>query len=201
MKKKKVALYLRVSTDRQEKRNQERQLLLFCKEKGWLVRKVYSDSESAKLGVRRSEFDQMFTDAGKGKFESVVFWSLDRFSREGPLRTLLKLQQLEELGVGYISYQEQFLDSAGPFKEAVIGIIAAIAKMERDRISERTKAGLERARAEGKQLGRPRRGITAEQLRALREQNTVTQIAKSLGISKATIYNRLRGGCDGERPV
>ncbi len=192
-KKKKVALYLRVSTDRQEKRNQERQLLQLCKDRGWSVLKVYSDSESAKLGVKRSEFDRMFSDAGKGKFESVVFWSLDRFSREGPLRTLLKLQQLKELGVGYVSYQEQFLDSAGPFKDAIIGFIAAVAKMERDRISERTKAGLERAVAEGKTLGRPSKGVTKEQLQTLLEKNTVAKIARSLGISKGTIYNRLRG--------
>lgn len=187
-----AALYLRVSTIRQEERNQERQLRVFCAQKGWFIQQIYSDSESAKLGVKRLQFDKMFADIKKGHFDVVVFWSLDRFSREGPLRTLVRLQQLEELGVEFSSYQEQYLDSAGPFREAVIGIIAAIAKMERDRISERTKAGLERALSEGKKLGRPKKGVTPEQLRALLRENTVTEISRSLGIAKTTIYNRLK---------
>ena len=86
----------------------------------------------------------------------MLFWSLDRFSREGVLETLTYLQNLTQYGVGYRSFTEQYLDSCGMFREAVISILAVIAKQERVRLSERTIAGLQRARARGRIGGRPR---------------------------------------------
>ena len=82
----------------------------------------------------------------------VLFWSLDRFSREGVLETLQHLQKLTSNGVEWYSYREEYLRSVGVFKEAVLAILAAIAKQERVRISERVQAGLSRAKAEGKKL-------------------------------------------------
>ena len=75
----------------------------------------------------------------------VLFWALDRFSREGTLATLQHLQKLSRYGVDWRSYQESYLDSCGPFKDVVISLMATLAKQERLRISERTKAGLQRA--------------------------------------------------------
>src|SRR5258707_10883117 len=98
----------------------------------------------------------MFSAASKRKFEVLLFWSLDRLSREGVLETLQHLQRLTSYGVGYRSYTEQYLDSCGIFRDAVIGILAAVAKQERIRLSERTVAGLERAKAQGRIGGRPK---------------------------------------------
>jgi len=86
----------------------------------------------------------------------LLFWSLDRLSREGTVATLNHLQRLTGYGVNYRSFTEQYLDSTGMFNEAVIGILAAVAKQERVRLSERTIAGLQRDRAHGRVSGRPR---------------------------------------------
>jgi DNA invertase Pin-like site-specific DNA recombinase len=85
----------------------------------------------------------------------VLFRSLDRFSREGASATLQHLNTLESYGIGFKSYTEQYLDSTGIFKEAVISILVTVAKQERVRLSERTKAGLERACGKGTKLGKP----------------------------------------------
>ena len=86
----------------------------------------------------------------------MLFWSLDRLSREGVLQTLTYLQTLTSYGVGWKSFTEQYLDSCGVFRDAVLSILATIAKQERIRLSERTIAGLEKARRQGRMGGRPR---------------------------------------------
>src|SRR6202795_2395647 len=101
----------------------------------------------------------MFHDASQRKFDVLLFWALDRLSREGVLETLQHLNRLTSYGIGYRSYSEQYFDSCGIFREAVIAIIATVAKQERVRLSQRVKAGLETARAKGKTLGRPRVAI------------------------------------------
>jgi hypothetical protein len=103
----------------------------------------------------RPGFAAMLKAAHQRKFDIVVFWALDRLTREGTRATLNYLQRLESKGVGYVSYQEQWLDSTGPFKDVMISMFATLAKQERARISERTIAGLNIARAKGKRLGRP----------------------------------------------
>jgi len=151
----KAVIYVRVSTDKQEAENQLQQLRPFCKRAGYDIVGEYLDIKSGQSD-NRPAFDKMFKDAHKRKFDLVVFWSLDRFSRSGTLFTLQKLDELANIGVGWESYTEQHFRSTGPFKDVLISIMATIAKIERDRISERTKAGLERARKEGKRIGRPK---------------------------------------------
>ena len=106
----------------------------------------------------------MFNDASKRKFDVVLFWALDRLSREGVLETLQHLNRLSSYGVGYRSFTEQYFDSCGIFKDAVIAIIATVAKQERVRIL-RVRAGLEVARAKGKRIGRPSHVPLTDQLR------------------------------------
>jgi DNA invertase Pin-like site-specific DNA recombinase len=153
----KAAIYARVSTKdgRQDTENQLRQLRQFAGTQGWEIAHEYVDRASGKLGDR-DQFQKMFGAASRREFDVLLFWSLDRLSREGTVETLNHLQRLTGYGANYRSYTEQYLDSTGIFKEAVIGILAAVAKQERVRLSERTIAGLERAKAQGRVGGRPR---------------------------------------------
>src|SRR6202021_3003041 len=110
----------------------------------------------------------MFAAASRRQFDAVLFWALDRFSREGVFDTLQHLQRLTSFGVGYRSYTEQYLDSCGLFRDAVVGILAAVAKQERVRLSERTVAGLQRAKAQGRVGGRPKVVCDRQKVLALR---------------------------------
>ena len=97
----------------------------------------------------------MLVDARRREFDIVLFWALDRFSREGVLETLQHLQRLTSYGVDWKSFIEQYLDSCGIFRDAVLSILAAIANQERVRLSERVRAGLDRVRTKGSRSGRP----------------------------------------------
>lgn len=105
---------------------------------------------------QRPRFKRLFESAPRREFDLVLFWALDRFSREGVLPTLHHLQRLDGYGVAWRSFTEQYLDSTGIFKDAVISIMATIAKQENIRRSERIRAGLARTKAQGTKLGRPR---------------------------------------------
>jgi len=185
----KIALYLRVSTDKQETENQAIQLRDFAEKQGWQIVREYTDYETGSKGDR-AQFQRMFDDASRRKFDLVLFWSLDRLSREGAYETLTYLNRLTSYGVGWRSYTEQYLDSTGIFKDAVISILAVIAKQERIRRSERTKAGLARIKAAGKRLGRPVRlnGEHHAAVARLRAQGlSLRAIGRELGISEGSV--------------
>lgn len=147
-----VAIYVRVSTDKQEADNQLLQLRQYAAKCSYSVYKEYIDVISGK--EKRPAYDELYKDAHLMAFERLLFWDLSRFSRSGTLYTLQKLKELENLGIDWESYQDQYLRSAGQFKDVVLSILSTIAKIEREKISERTKAGLERARAQGKPIGK-----------------------------------------------
>ena len=192
-----VAVYARVSTvnNGQETENQLRELRRFIKRKkpeGWKLKSEYVDQASAKSG-NRPEFQRLLADAAERKFDLVLFWSLDRFSREGVLETLQHLQRLTVNGVEWWSLKEEYLRSVGPFRDAVLAILAAIAKQERIRIQERVQAGLARARAQGKRLGRPRRVLDREKVVRLRSEGlSLRQIADRCGVGAMTVHRLLR---------
>src|ERR1039458_9157265 len=119
----KIAIYARVSTrdGRQDTENQLRQLRAFAGTQGWMVVQEFVDRASGKRGDRE-QFQKMFAAASKREFDCLLFWSLDRLSREGTVETLNHLQRLTGDGVNYRSFTEQYLDSTGMFKEAVISI-------------------------------------------------------------------------------
>jgi DNA invertase Pin-like site-specific DNA recombinase len=112
-----------------------------------------------------------------------VFWALDRLSREGLLQTLQHLNLLENYDVGFRSFTEQYFDSCRIFREAVISIMATLAKQERVRCSERTKAGLAIARSRGKRLGRPQ--LRAEIARLKAQGLSLRAIARQLALAMA----------------
>lgn len=188
-----VALYGRVSKDdgKQDAENQLQELREFCLRSNWDVVQEYSDRASGKT-ADRPQFATPFEDAAKRKFHLVLFWALDRFSSEGALATLQHLQRLSGYWVDWRSYQESYLDSCGPFKDVVISLMATLAKQERLRISERTKAGLQRARRAGKVLGRPRVNVDVKRLRSLQEQGlSLRQIAAKTKLSLSTVVRSL----------
>ena len=137
--KKPVAISARVSrADKgQETENQVRELRAYCRKQGWRILQVYRDEASGNNGDR-PEFKQLFEDAHKRKFDLVLFWALDRFSRAGTRETLNSLQRLTDAGVEWKSYTEPHIASAGPLGELVIAMLATFAKLERERIRERT---------------------------------------------------------------
>jgi DNA invertase Pin-like site-specific DNA recombinase len=122
----------------------------------------------------------------------VLFWSLDRFGREGALPTLMYLNELDASGVGYKSYTEQFLDSTGIFKDVIISMLAVLAKQEKIKIGERTKAGM--ARANGSQIGPPSKSqdivVRIQQMKG--EGNYNYAVAKALNISANTVAKYVR---------
>ena len=153
-----AALYSRVSTtDKgQDADNQLAPLRAFCRRQGYEIAGEYIDHESGRKGRReRAAFARLFEDAARRRFDLVLFWSLDRFSREGIRKTILYLQQLDALGVRFKSYTEAYLDTDNELvSHILLGVLSYFAELEAKKISERTKAGLKRARAQGKQLGR-----------------------------------------------
>lgn len=121
--------------------------------------------------------------------------SLDRLSREGVLKTLVILNKLSGYGVQYRSLQEKWLDSMGDFKDAIVGIIATIAKFESDRMSSRVRSGLARARAEGKVLGRPKAVLDRSKLEKMRAEGmSLREIGAATGRSAMTIQRILAAG-------
>lgn len=193
-----AAIYARVSSKdgRQNTENQLRQLRGFALSQSWDVVHEFVEQMSAK-SADREQFQGMFQAASVRSFDVLLFWSLDRLSREGTVATLNHLQRLNSYGVGYRSFTEQYLDSTGIFKEAVIGILAAVARQERVRLSERTVAGLQRAKANGRIGGRPRTEDdprTISQLAALRQSGaSIRRIARQMGLSPTTVSRLLRG--------
>jgi DNA invertase Pin-like site-specific DNA recombinase len=188
-----AAFYTRVSTkDKgQDTENQLKQLREFCATQGWTIVCEYEDHESGGK-ADRAQFKAMMSDAAQRKFDVLVFWALDRLSREGVYETHTYLKRLDDAGVRFRSFTEPYLDSCGMFRDAVISILAVIAKQERVRISERVRAGSDRARANGtksgRPVGRPRVVFRRDQALELRSQGqSWRHIAKRLGVSTASI--------------
>ena len=160
------------------------QLRDFCQRQDWAITREYVDQASAKTGDR-PQFKELMAAAARHEFDLVLFWSLDRFSRGGVLETLQYLRTLTSYSVGWKSFTEQYLDSCGVFRDAVLSILATIAKQERIRVSERTVAGLERARKQGRIGGRPRVVTDRRKVAELRAAGkSLGEIAAEMGLSK-----------------
>jgi DNA invertase Pin-like site-specific DNA recombinase len=156
---KRVAIYARVSTENkgQDPENQLRQLRLWCERLGYPVVAEYVEHESGgKSAEQRKEYTRLFADAARREFDMVLVWALDRFTRNGMASTVIDLQRLASHGVSFHSYTEEHLSTDNEIvRNILLATLASLAKLEREKISQRTKAGLEHARAKGKRLGRP----------------------------------------------
>lgn len=196
-----IALYIRVSDDRltdpkQHPENQLHQLRSHVVAKpGWSITREYVDRETGAKGrVGREQFDKLFRDAALARrpFDLVLVWSLDRFSREGVLQTHQHLAELDRLGVGFSSYTEPYIDTAGIFRDVIISLLASLAAQERQRHIERVKAGLARAKSQGKIFGRAKIPVEVAILRKMVAAGfSLAEMAGVLGCSAATVGRRL----------
>lgn len=188
-----TAIYARVSTrDKgQTNDNQLLELRAFAERLGHSTYREYRDQKSGGT-AERPQFQQLLLDAHQRRFDVVLFWSLDRFSREGVTETLNHLQRLNAAGVQFKSFTEQYLDSTGVFKDALIAILAAIAKQERVRLSERIKAGQARST---KKPGRPALpAAKVADVRRLRGEGlSFKKIQLATGVPVATMHKYLTG--------
>ena len=202
-----VAIYARVSTDDkgQTPENQLRELRAWCENSGHTLAGEYVEHESGRKGTKgRKQLARLFDDAGKRKFDLVLVWALDRFSREGTIETMQHLRRLTSYGVSFHSYTEPLLSTDNEMvRDIVLAVLASSAKMEAQKISTRTKVGLARARAQGITLGRPtveeaKAGNVAKARRLLGEGKGICKVAKLAGLGVGTV-SRLKDAWRGKR--
>jgi DNA invertase Pin-like site-specific DNA recombinase len=183
----KAAIYARVSTFDQEPENQLQELRRYAEARGWTAVE-FVDRGVSGAKDRRPALDQLLTDAKRRRFDVVVCWRLDRLGRN--LKHLITLlEDLQTLGVAFVSLAEG-IDATTPAGKLQMHILGAIAEFERGRIVERVKAGLVRARAQGRKLGRPERKIPEDVLIQARGLS-VRAAAVKLGVSPATAHRWL----------
>jgi len=188
---KRAALYLRVSSERQTVANQRPALLKLAKTRGLKV--VATFEEQASAAKVRPQYDAMMEAAHRGDFDVLIVWSLDRFGRSA-IANLQDVLSLDEKGVHVVSAQESWLEMDGPVRKLLIFIISWVAEQERKRLIERTCAGMERARAEGKAIGRPRVIFSRRSVETMMQARGATplSVAKLLGVSESSVRRALR---------
>jgi DNA invertase Pin-like site-specific DNA recombinase len=183
-----AALYLRVSTDRQDCENQLPDLERYAAARGWQIVKCYTDSGISGITERRPALDELVRDARRRKFDALVVWRLDRLGRN--LRHLVLLvDELTALGIAFVTLAEG-IDATTPAGRLQLHVLAAIAEFERARVGERVRAAHRRARAAGRHIGRPSHQITPDDLQRTATLST-RAAAKALRVSPALIH-RLR---------
>jgi DNA invertase Pin-like site-specific DNA recombinase len=191
-----VALYLRVSTVDQHPETQLHDLRAMAHQRGLQIVAEYTDRISG-TKARRPGLDDLLRDARRGRFQVVLVWASDRIARS--VRHFLEvLDELNHLEIEFVSFREN-LDTGGPLGRAVVIIIGAIAELERNLIIERVRAGMRRARLEGRHIGR--RPIEVDRVAILRDRNrgdSLTDIAKAHRVSRATISRLLKQAKDAE---
>jgi len=184
---KRVAIYARVSTTDQSADSQLLDLRRYVSERGWNIYKEYVDEGISGTKDSRPALNELMNDAKKRRLNVVLVWRFDRFARSTK-HLILALEEFRNLGVDFVSYQEN-IDTSSPLGSAIFTIISAVAQLERDIICERVKMGLRRARENGKRLGRPQgTSLDIEAASRLRREGMgLRQIAEKLGSSKTTV--------------
>ena len=189
--KKRVAIYVRVSTKEQSVEMQLNDLERYSKERGLNVFKVYQDDGISGTKDNRPGLSQLMNDTRKRKFDVVLVWRFDRFARSTK-HLVDALYEFRNLGIDFISYQEN-IDTSSPLGEAIFTIISAMSKLERDIIAERVKGGLRKAKASGKRLGRPESEVDTDKVKDYKKQGkSIREIAKEMGIHRSKVERTLK---------
>ena len=188
---KRAALYLRVSTLDQSPETQGIELRAFALQHGYVIVQEYVDHGVSGTKVRRPALDQLLKDAQRRKFDAVLVWSCDRLARSTK-HFLQVLDELNELGIQFLS-QREAIDTEGPLGRAIIVIISAIAELERSLIVERVRAGMRRAKLEGRRIGRAplevdRHALVRDRLSGM----SLTHTSRKYGVSRASVVRICR---------
>jgi DNA invertase Pin-like site-specific DNA recombinase len=180
-----AVFYMRVSTVDQHPESQLHDLKQLAQQRGYEVVHEYTDRISG-TKAKRPGLDELMRDARRGRFDVVLVWASDRLARS--VRHFLEvLDEFNHLNIEFVSYREN-LDTSGPLGRAIVVIIGAIAELERNLIVERVRAGMRRAKMEGRQIGRRPLDIDrAAVLRHRAQGQSLSQIAKTFTISRATV--------------
>jgi DNA invertase Pin-like site-specific DNA recombinase len=182
---KRAVLYMRVSSVDQHPETQLHDLRQMASQRGFEIVEKYTDRISG-VKARRPGLDQMMADARRGKFDVLLVWASDRIARS--VKHYLEiLDELNRLNIEFVSFREN-IDTGGPLGRAIVVIIAAIAELERNLIIERVKAGMRRARLEGRHIGRM--PLTLDRDAIVRDRckgHSLRQIARCHRISTATV--------------
>jgi DNA invertase Pin-like site-specific DNA recombinase len=188
---KRVALYLRVSTLEQNPDTQLHDLRQLAGQRGWEIVEEYVDHGISGTRVKRPALDRMMKDASRRHFDVVLVWACDRLARS--VKHFLEvLDELNRLQIEFISLREN-IDTGGPLGRAVIVIVSAIAELERSLIVERVRAGMRRAKLEGRRIGRKPLEANRSEIREDRERGySLKKIAKLHGISKSSVARVLK---------
>ena len=186
---KRAVLYMRVSTVDQHPESQLYDLRQMAAQRGYEIVREYTDRISG-VKARRPALDEMMRDARRGQFDIVLVWACDRIARS--VRHFLEvLDEFNHLGLEFASFREQ-IDTGGPLGRAIVVIIGAIAELERNLIVERVRAGMRRARLEGRHIGRPALDLDREAiLRDRRSGDSLGTIARNHGISRTSVHRVL----------
>jgi DNA invertase Pin-like site-specific DNA recombinase len=186
-----AAIYCRVSTLDQNPQTQLLDLQQLASQRGFEVVQVYTDHGVSGTRQRRPGLDQMLADARRGKFDVVLCWACDRVARS--VKHFLEvLEELTRLNIQFVSFREA-IDTQGPLGRAVVVIISVVAELERSLIVERVKAGMRRARLEGRHIGRKPLELDAAQIIGDRARGqSLRQIAKTHRISTGTVCRVLK---------
>ena len=188
---KRVALYLRVSTLDQHPETQLHDLRAMAAQRNLEVVREYVDHGISGTRVRRPGLDEMMRDARRGQFDGVLVSAFDRLARS--VKHFLEvLDELSRLNVEFVSFREN-VDTGGPLGRAMITILGAISELERSLIVERVRAGMRRARLEGRRLGRP--PVTVDRDALVRDRalgHSLTQLSKTYQISRASVVRLLK---------
>ena len=187
---KRVALYLRVSTDDQTVENQRQELAAVAERRGWQVVEVYDDAgiSGAKGRDKRPGLDRMLKDASRRKFDIVAAWAIDRLGRS-LIDLLTTIESLHSCGVD-LYLDQQNIDTTTPMGRLVFQVTGAFAEFEREMIRQRINAGIARAKAAGKRFGRPKtESATEESIRRDLEAGEIgmLKIAEKHGVGSGTV--------------
>jgi DNA invertase Pin-like site-specific DNA recombinase len=187
---KRAAIYCRVSTADQHPETQLYDLREMARQRGYEVIHEYTDVISG-AKAKRPGLDQLLADARRHRFDVVLVAAFDRMARS--VRHFLEvLDELSHLGIEFISHREN-IDTGGPLGRAMVVIVGAIAELERNLIVERVKAGMRRARLEGRQIGRTPLDIDRGQvMRDRRSGMSLTCVAKKHRISRASVCRLMK---------
>ena len=187
---KRAALYMRVSTLDQHPETQLYDLRQMAEQRGYRIAEEYTDMISG-TKARRPGLDAMMRDGRRGQFDVVLVWASDRIARS--VKHFLEvLDELNRLNIEFISFREQ-IDTGGPLGRAVVIIIGAIAELERSLIVERVRAGMRRAKLEGRHIGRKALVLNRSAIVSDRQRGqSLGQLAKAYRVSRTTIHRILR---------